>query len=391
MGLFDFFKKIIKTDKIEEVIQEKLAFSEIENWIGEKINENELKEKEIVFLVKEKIENLINELKEKIIILGGFNVEAKREKEQIKNIVVSSREKYIESVEELIEKLNSLKESKLEKFIEKINKIFLDFGKSSFKNYERATILIGKEMVNIKESLKVFSKEVLKTFGENKSIIDSFNNLLIIKEKLSEIISIDKTLEEISGKKSNLNKRIIEREEENKILKQSLEKIKISSYYLENLAKQKEIESLREESKKNILELKQLIDFKALANFFHINLEQIKMVKKHREDFQINFEKDNGKTIVELLDEAKLNNDTILKKVKQIRDKIEEITNMEESLKEDETKKIYDNIKEVCFETDSLKIENIKEEKRDEKLRANKKELTNLLNQELSKMNVEVI
>ncbi|GBE20437.1 MAG TPA: hypothetical protein ENG87_04725 [Candidatus Pacearchaeota archaeon] len=391
MGIFDFFRKIAKTGNVEEIVIEKLAFSEIKGWIERKIKENELKEKEILLGVGKTTEIFIKELREKIVILENFDVEARKEKEDIKNIVIDSREKYIEFLEDLIKRLNDLEEPKLEKFTGKINKIFFDFNKSAIKNYERATILIGKEMGSIKESLKVFSKDLLKTFKEGKSITDSFKNLLIIKEKLSMINQIDETLGRINGKKSNLNKKIIEKEEENRILKQSLEKIKTSSAYLENLTKQKEIESLKEKSKKNILELKQLIDFKALANFFHIFEEQMIIVKTHKEDFQTNFQEDDGKAIIRLLDEAKLSNDLILEKLKQIRGKIEETLNHKKNLKKDETQEVYLKIKEVSLEIDNLKIEKVKEEKREEKLRANKEESITSLKQELGKMNVEVV
>ncbi|MBU2104205.1 MAG: hypothetical protein KKF67_00305 [Nanoarchaeota archaeon] len=391
MRIFDFLKKIAKIDNVEEIVIEKLAFSEIEGWIERKIRENELKEKEILFGVDEKIKGFIKEIRGKILILGDFDVKTRKEKDQIKNIVTDSKEKYIESVEDLIKKLNNLEEPKLEKFIEKINKIFFDFNKSSYKNYERATILIGKEMASIKENLKVFSRDLLKTFDENKPITDSFKNLLIIKEKLDTITKIDKTLETISKGKSNLNKKISEKEEENRILKQSLEEIKTSPTHIENLSKQKKIESLKEESKKDISELKQLLDFKALANFFHINPEQMKIVKDYREDFQTNFEKDNGNAITKLLDEARLDNKIILEKVKQIRAKIEETTNHEKNLKEDETQKVYLRIKEVSLEIDNLKIEKVKEEKRDEKLKTSKEELISILKQELGRMCVEVI
>ena len=391
MGIFSFFKKLVKKNKVEEIVIEKFAFSEIENWIENKIKENELKEKEILFVVGGKIEDFIKELREKIVILEDFDVEAKKEKEQIKNIVINSREKYIESVEDLIEKLNNLEEPKLKKFIEKINKIFFDFHKKSFKNYERATILIGKEMASIEEILKVFSKNLLKTFDENKLIIDSFKNLLIIKEKLNTITPIDKILERINEKKSNLNKKISEKEKENRILKEKVEEIKTSPAYLENLAKQKKIKFLREESKKNILELKQVLDFKVLANFFHINQEQMRMVKNHKEDFYTHFIKDNGKSIISLLDEAKLNNDKIVEKIKKIHSKLEETKNCEQEIKKDETQEACFRIKEVCLEIDNLKIEKVKEEKRDEKLKTSKEELINILKQELGKLNVEVV
>jgi len=391
MNIFDFFKKITKKNKVKEIVIKKLDFSEIQSWIENKTEKKKFKEKEIIFKVEAKIKHLVEELKEKIIILEDFDINAKKEQDRIKNIVADSREKYIESVEELIAKLNNLQESKLEKFIDKINKIFFEFDKKTFKNYERATILIGKEMASIKESLKVFSKELLKIFDENKSIITSFKHFLIINEKLNMLNQISKTLKEINEKKSNLNEKLNEKEKENKILKQNLEKIKTSHAYLENLAKQEKIKSLREESKKNILELKQILDFKALTNFFHINPGQMRIVKEHKENFQINFEKDNGKAIIELLDEAQLNNNIILEKINQIKTKMQETANHEQNLQKDETQETYLKIKEINLEIDNLKIEEFKENKREEKLKANQQELMSVLKKELGKINVEVV
>lgn len=391
MGIFDLFKKLVKENKVEEIVTEKLVFSDIENWLENKIKENEFKQNEIILIIKDKIKRHNNELNKKIKILEDFDVDAKKEKENIKGIVNNSKKDYIRTVENFLENLNNLEMNGFEEFMKKINKIFLYFSKSSYKNYERATILIGKEMASVKESVKAFSKELLKTFDENKPIIDSFKNLLIIKEQLDTITPIDKTLGGISEKKSDLNKKIRKEEEENRILKHRLEEIKTSFSYLENLAKQKKIKSLRGESKKDILELKQLLDFKALANFFHINPEQMRMVKDHREDFYTFFLKDDGKSIISLLDEAKLSDDKILEKIKKVHSKLEEIANQEKNKKEDKTQEIYSKIKEIALEIDNLKIEKAKEEKRHDKLKIIKEESVSVLRQELAKLNVEFV
>ncbi len=388
MGFLDFFRK-----KVEEknTVPEKLAFSDIENWIEIKTRENNLKEEEALSIIEEKIDNLIKELKDKIIILENFNVSAIKEKDNIKDIVIESRIKYVEFVEELIEKLDALEENKLEEFMNKINKIFFDFNKKSFKTYERATVLIGKEISSIKEDLKFFSKDLLKIFDKNKSILDFFRNLQMIKKKLNEINSINKNLENIRKKKFDLDKKIKGKEKEKKILKQNLDEIKKSIIYLENLSKQEKINVLREELKKDILNLRQLIDFKALISFFHINAEQMKIVKDYKENFIINFNKDDGETIIKLLDEAKLNNNIILEKIEQIKSKISEIKNLEKNFKEDKTQEIFFKTKNVNYEIDNLEKENFKEEKRKDKLEISRKELISLLKKEIGEMNVDLI
>ena len=115
------------------------------------------------------------------------------------------------------------------------------------------------------------------------------------------------------------------------------------------------------------------------------------VIKGYKEDFKQAFHKDGGKNILILLNEAKLSNETISEKVNLIRTKIEETSNSEREIKKDETRELYPQIKEVIMEIGNLKIEKVKEEKRNEKIVINKEELIDSLKQELGKMNVEVI
>ena len=391
MGIFDFLKKIVKTDKVEEIVIEKLVFSEIEGWIERKIRENEIKEKKILFVVGEKIGDFIKELREKIVILRGFNVEARKDKDNIKNVVINSREKYIESVEDLIERLNNLKEPKLEKFIEKINKIFFDFNKSSFRNYEMTTILIGKEMAGIRDSLKTFSKKLVEIFDENKNIVDLSRLIIFIKLKLNQLNQIDKVLGEIKEEIAFLEKKTIDKKGEEEKLLEEIEKTKKSPSYLDYLNMQEKIKFLEEEIKKDIQSLKQIINFKALTNFYHIFENEMNTIKEHRENFEESFRKDNGLRILNLLENSKLNNNEILEKEEHIRARKEELKKNKQEIKGDGTQNLNSEKTRVSNEIEELNTEKVKEEKRYEKLKTSKEKLISILKQELGRMNVEVI
>ena len=292
MGLFDFFKKIIKKN-IEEpkVEQEKIAFFEIGDWIERKGNEIEIREKEIVVLVQGKIKVFENELREKIKVVENFDVESKKVEDQIKFIVNEGRKKYIESLKDFVEKLEKLEIENLEKFIDVVNKIFLDFNKSSHMSYERTTVLIGKEMKEIKESLKLFSRNLIKVFDENKEIVDSSKTISLIKLKSNYVTKSESILEKINETVNDLDEKIIEEEEKEKNILEEIEIIKESDEYKENLERREKIKLSDEELKKDLLSLKQLIDFKGLANFFHIFKDQMNIVKAHRENFQTSFRK----------------------------------------------------------------------------------------------------
>jgi hypothetical protein len=391
MGLFDFFKKIIKKN-IEEpkVEQEKIAFFEIGDWIERKGNEIEIREKEIVVLVQGKIKVFENELREKIKVVENFDVESKKVEDQIKFIVNEGRKKYIESLKDFVEKLEKLEIENLEKFIDVVNKIFLDFNKSSHMSYERTTVLIGKEMKEIKESLKLFSRNLIKVFDENKEIVDSSKTISLIKLKSNYVTKSESILEKINETVNDLDEKIIEEEEKEKNILEEIEIIKESDEYKENLERREKIKLSDEELKKDLLSLKQLIDFKGLANFFHIFKDQMNIVKAHRENFQTSFRKDDGESITNLLDKSNLNNETISGKIKEVNDKKEEMIKLKQEIKKDKTEELSSEKTKTILEIENLKNEKIREEKRYAKLKEGKENLVKEVKEKIKEMGVEV-
>jgi hypothetical protein len=389
MGMFDFLKKIFNEKENVAVTSEKLGFSELGDWLEGKINEGEIKEKEIFVVIRDKIGKFGREFREKMVVLRGVDVEAKKGRDDLKEIVNNGRRDYIALVEVFLDTLESLEMNNLEQVMEKINKAFLDFDKSSYKNYERTTILIGKEMGSMKDGLKIFSKELIRFFEDSKVVMNYYKRIFLIQSKFEMISSVDKTLEKISETLISINKKINSHEEENKKFTEEMVNVKKSSDYLDILEVRKKLESLDDELKKDIFGLKQLLDFKALANFFHINEEQLKIVKKHKENFHLNFQYNDGKKIVDLLDEAKLNNDIISGKVSQIRIKKDKIVKMHGEIGKDETKKLSLQIDEEVLRINNLNEEKVKEEKRGEKLRGSREEMIIEMKDELGKMNVE--
>ncbi|HUW44055.1 MAG TPA: hypothetical protein VMV95_03795 [Bacillota bacterium] len=391
MGLFDLFKKLAKQNKFEESVTKKLAFSDIEDWIKNKIRENELKEKEIIDSVKKRIDSFDGELKEKIIVLGNFDVESKKAQDELKSAVNEGRKKYIESLENFMENLNNIEKEGLGEFISYVNSVFLNFDKKSRMHYERTTILIGKEAGIIRDSLKIFSKELARIFDENKNTADLSKSLAFIKLKLNQINQLDEILEEIKQKIESLEKKTIDKKERESKLLEEIEEIKKDSSYLDYLNAQEKIKLLEEEIKTEIQNLRQLIDFKALANFYHIFENEMNTIKEHKEDFEVSFRKDNGLKILNLLENSKLNNNEILEKTEHIKTKKEELKENKQKTMGNETQNLNSEKTRISREIEELIIEKVKEEKRHEKLKISKEEPISILKKELSKLNVELI
>ena len=390
MGIFDFFKKIITDKKAEEAEKEKIAFSGIADWIEKKRKEIENKEEEVFTFVKEIINIFTNEIKEKINILKNIDINSKREEDKIKSITEEGRKKYLEFVELFIKNLDNLQQDKLEKIIININKIFSDFNKNSHMSYERATILIGKEMGSIKDEIKVFSKNLIKVFDENKNIINSYKVVSLIKIKLKQLEETERDFNRVNETISTLTKKVTDKEEENKKILEEIEEIKKSPDYLEYLERLKKIKSIEEDLEKDFFSLRQLIDFKALGNFYHIFEKEIKIVNSYKDNFQTNFQKDNGANILNLLNQAKLNTQEISDKINQIRKKKEEIMKNETEIEKDKTQELYSKIARTITEADNLKNLKTKEGKRCEKLNSSKKNIIKNIKEDFEKIEVEI-
>lgn len=409
MGIYDFFVKLIKNKKREEPEQKtgnfqssaediernkKIIFSKLGAWIESKIKEIETREEEIFSLIKEKTDLLFKNIGVKINTAKSFNVNLKKADDRIKGIVEEGRKKYLESVEDLLDILKNLEKDRFEKIIALIDKVFLDFNKKSHLSYERATILIGREMGEIKESLGNFSKDLIKIFNENQNLINSSKRISFIELKLKQLEKTEKELEGINLEIISLDKEIINKEKEKKEILNEIEKIKKSPEYLEMQKKEEKIKILKDELEKEIFSLRQIIDFKALGNFYHVFEGEINIVNTYRENFQINFQKDMGDNLLRLLDEAKLNNKNISDKINKIHNKKEELLNFEAEFKNEKSKnqinELSSKITQIIFEIEDLKNKKLKEEKRFENLKINKEEIIKEIKENIENLGFEI-
>ncbi len=361
MKILKFLNNLFKEENKEEEIKkdEEISIQELENSVDKKINEIKSKESILTQEIDSKINLFIEELKEKTKNVEKVDIETKEKNEKIKSVVYEGRKKYLEFTERLISNLEKAKEiSEFNKKIESINASFLRFGESSPKSYERATILIGKEMGEIRDSLKRFSTEILTLFRENEHLVSEYKTINSIKSKCQkkkedeeEIKKLNKTLEE-------LNKKIKQNEKENEILENNVEEVKKSKEHIENIKLQENIRLKEEEIKQQISELRQLIDFKSLSSFFHSFEDKMNIIKSYKDNFSGEFNYDKGNKLIKLLEDSNLNNEKIYEKIKEITDNENLLKEKQSSLKKDETLTLISDINNI-----KEKIENLKKEK----------------------------
>ena len=382
MGLWDWFKK----KEVVEVKAEKIALDGIGSWFSNKKVDIENKEREFLKLVQERTNQLIKELEEDISILKRVNVNNKKAEEKVKLIVKENLKNYIEHLERLKDKLKETKADK--QIIEQINLIFQDFEKKSKMSFEKATFLIGKEIENVKDSVRNFFRDLEKVIKENKELINKSKTFSSIEMKIGKLEEIKKIKEESEKLIKEHDNKIGGLKEKIKIKEREMDEIKSSGKFIEQERKEEEREKKKQEREKEISKLREFIDFKALASFFHSFQKEMAVIKVHKEDFKNSFQKSNGEELLGLIKEAKLENLGLVKKFEEISEMKKEIEGIK--IEKTEIENLEEEVKKINEEVELVNSKKSAEGKKAEKISLNYQEILGLLKQELSKINAEV-
>jgi hypothetical protein len=390
MGILDFFKKFKKETKKDESEKERISFSEIPNFINKKESELKKKEKTALIKIDERINQFSKDIPLKINNLESVDVNSKKAEDRFKSVVLKSRKEYIRFLNSFLESLNNIKNENLTNLELDLDKLFSSFNKSTYKNYERTTILIGKEMTEIKKEIKSLSNDLLKIIQENKQATDFLKKISRLRIDLNKLSKLENNIKILQKEIKNLEQEKLKNNQEYKSILWEIEKIKESKEYKKYLEKKQRINSLKNELTQDINNLKQKIDFKALANFFHIFENKMKIVKEHKENFLKSFEQDNGKNLLDLLEESKLNKESIIQKIQEIKNKKQEIRNLSSNLERDILEKFL--IKKQNLSSNLTELDSEKEKKQNKLQEFNnlKESVVNKIKDEIIEFNVEI-
>ena len=383
MGILNFFRKKPQEPEPEP---EEIRFNEIENWLENNTKELKQKEFQIFDLIKERINLFIQQIDPKIKILEEIDVESKKAEERAKIIVKQGLDKYLEFVNTFIRELKEIETQVISQFIKDMNKIFSSFEKHSYIFYQRATFLIGDELAAVKKEINLFSGYFTKLFKENQKIIDSSNNISSTRLKLKQLDETTSIINKINLEIESLDNRILDKKEQQNKIKEDLKNIKTSKNHEENLKNKEEIKLNEKQLEEDSFKLKTLIDFKALSNAFHSEEKKMKTIKSYREDFQESLAKDNGESILDLINKAELNSNIIANQIKQINEKKLEIAERKKLIKKDETKKLSEEIEKIKSEIETRSIEKIKHVKRIETIKEQKLRINLEIKEEIEKL-----
>ena len=151
MGLFNWL-----FGKKEEKQIEKIKFGELEEFIIKKKEQNKEKENIIISNISQNILELVSELNEEGEEIKKIDLKDKKAEERIKIIVLENLSYYADHIKKLIENLKKLDKSGLTELASSIDRELFEFDKKSRMSFEKATILVGKELGNVKDSINKF-------------------------------------------------------------------------------------------------------------------------------------------------------------------------------------------------------------------------------------------
>ncbi len=298
MGLFDFFRK---KEKVEEVEVRKISPSEMDLFVEKELKKEELKIGEIRKGVDEKIGNFISSLSGQIEMLKLIDLKDRKENERLKIITLENLNGYVSHLNRLVDSFKKIdnKEGMAHYFL-KIESLINDFGKNSYKNHMKATILIGKELDQVQETIRIFFSEVRNVFQKNKEVIERVkyaDELKVLKKNLFES---EHTLGELKRTTSLLEKEREKIVEEKTKREKEISLFRESEEFKDMIKKREKVKGDMRKLEKDVDNLKKKIDLKALLKQFHEIEKKRELVRGYRESFLRSLERDENLEIIGL-------------------------------------------------------------------------------------------
>ena len=282
MGLLDFFR----SRKVAEEPLKEVSFGDAVLLLEARVKDESVKIDEAKREVGDRIVTFVSEVGERIVILDLIDLAKKREHERIKFMTMKGLKEYIEELNRFVgnlEKVDGGLEFSL--YVRGINLAVDSFLRNSRKKLGRATILIGKELAEAEELIKVFHKEVNVIVGRSSGIVSRVGRageLQVLKES---VVKVRKEREEVKKIIFNLNK------EREMAMNEKSEKEKEFDLFEEGeefkdwLDGKEALKSEGEALEKSIRDLRGRIDIKLLMNKFHGVPRSLELLKSYRDDF----------------------------------------------------------------------------------------------------------
>jgi len=283
------------------------------NFLAE---EMETKNQQLKQKIQERISLLDKETNESIEILKNFDLSKRKEHEKLKLVVRDNLNLYIDYMKKLLSDLKKIDEKEFSDYLSKIFSKLNEFSRVSRMPYEKATYLIGKEIASARLLISQFGKDIEAIAEQSKSLFEEakqVKKLVNLNSKLEEFNKLEDTLrQEIS----HFNKRIESIGNEAKILDNEITSIQNSADYRKSYEEKQEYLKKQENLTRELQSIKQKINFKELAGVFHHDKKKAQLIKDYSNNFRETLKEDETLKIVEMVKDSQNLDISSLKELK---------------------------------------------------------------------------
>ena len=377
-------KKETSGDGSLEKAGKKIEISELNALINEELKSLEDKSKEL----GDNIKNLANEfslkIKEKIPFLKLINLDEKREQEKLKAIVMTNLFLYISSLETLAQNIEKINNRETKEYLKSMEQIFNQFSKNSSMSFEKATILIGKELADVKSIISDFVKSFYEKTEANKWAFDKITLIEHLKASLNELENLKNIQKEIEDNIEIIENKIVKIEKEKKKLEEDYKMYKQGKEYAKFIEEQEKIKEENNILDKDIQKLKQDMDIKFLSKHFHDDIKKSKTIKNYQDNFMNALKNDDNLEIIEIIKQSEKQVD--IGKIKEIKKRIEERKSPAENEEDEKSKDFNNKIKHQEHDLINERIEMEKEGNKKLKFEQKQKQIMMQIKEEVGKI-----
>lgn len=370
MSFFERIKKIFEPAK-QEII--KISLFEVGPWIQQKEQESKTQESIIQIQLKEKAKEFLAHIQVQQTALLQMNLGEYKVEPKIEQIVKENLLRYITHLNYLKANLESLTHKRepltLQSFLQELGASLANFEKNSFKHYEKATIIIGKELGNIKASIKTFAQDINKIIKNHEPLFENQKMKEEIKKYLKQYYDLDGQNKKINQNIEAFNERIRILDKNLKEKEQELGLFILSQEYQNHLKYEENIKRKHDELQKEILDIKQNLNIKFLLKAFHHDPKKSSLIKSY-EDPKEALEQDPTFNILSIIQEASLlpnSPQTLTLITKEQLEKIHQLKTL--SITRNQKVLAYENtLKNLTYEIAILNEEKKKELRKQDKI-----------------------
>lgn len=303
MRLLDRIKGLLGEKEAEHVT---LALEEAPGWI--ETERAAIKEREAALRdqLEQERAGLITDLEEQEPVLAAIDVDAIKVEKRYKAIMKGNLAKYRDHLGQLIQHLRALEEEEVGDYIEELQRLLAEHHQRSEKHFQKATISIGKELAATKERIITFSRSLKRLMERNKGVLERSRQLARAGERMAAYEERGAEREKLQEEASQTKERIAAAAKREEQLAAEIERIKKGEAYAKAEEAAAEQRRAARDITKETQQAKQLVDFKALGNVFHSSPQQMAAIKAYKESFAEELERDGGRRLLELVEEARL-------------------------------------------------------------------------------------